>query len=89
MFESVLAAYKNMNIFDKKDVVIKELKKTIEVLKKICNDKGINYREIESKEVLELSNDNGFDDDYLDQMFIYVMYLEELLWSYIDYTDKN
>lgn len=86
MFESLIKSYKKLDTNTKKQALVDEMKKSIAILKKTCDDKNIQYREINSREILEIDNSL---DDYLEGMFVYIMYLEELIWSYVENTNKN
>ena len=88
MFESLVLAYQSMDTSAKKKALINEITKSISILKRICNEKSIRYREIDIDDLDTFSNDEVIDA-YLEKMFVYIMYLEELTWSYVEYTDKN
>ena len=74
--------YKILDLNGKRDKLINELKVMIVVLEKICIDNKIKYREIKSKEILDLNKDNVSEEDYLEALFVYVEYLKEVLGSY-------
>lgn len=80
MFDSVLEAYKKMDISDKREANLNELKKLIAIVEKMCLDKNIAYRKIKSNEILEYSNSY---EDYLESEYIYISYLKEVIWSYL------
>lgn len=80
MFDTVVEAYKKMDLSDKREANLTELKKLIAIVEKMCVDKNIPYRNIKSKEILEYS---GSYEDYLEAEFIYISYLKEVIWSYL------
>lgn len=81
MFEQVVNDYKKLDLNKKRTKLIDELKVMIAVLEKICIDNKIEYREIKSKEILDLNKDNVSEEDYLEALFVYVEYLKEVLGS--------
>lgn len=88
MFESLVLAYKSMDTLAKKKAIISEVTKSISILKRICDEKNIKYREIDIDD-FDKFDSNESVDAYLEKMFVYIMYLEELTWSYVEYTEKN
>ena len=86
MFESLMGSYKNMDQVNKKNALLNEIKNTITILQNLCEEKGIVFREISSKEILDLDNGKESIDDYLEAMFVYIKYLQELLGTYLEKT---
>lgn len=86
MFEEVMSNYKLMNIEDKRSANIKELKFVIAFLQRVCDNNNISYREIKSKEILDIKNGQGSEDDYLEAEFVYISLLKELIGVYLDKT---
>ena len=86
MFESLVEAYKNMDEIGKRKVLMEDLKKTIMVLQKVCEEKGILFLPITNKELLDLNDGKESFDDYLEAMFVYLKYLDELIGAYIEKT---
>ena len=81
MFELLMESYKSMNQLNKKKALINEVKKLVDVFQNTCIEKGIRFREI-SLERIDLDNEN----EYLEFIFAYLMYLEELIGSYLQKT---
>lgn len=88
MFESFVENYKVLDLSSKRKEIIKEVKMMLVILEKMCIDNNIKYREVKSKEILALSNENCSEDDYLEALFVYIQYLKEVLGSYL-YNDLN
>ena len=87
MFEDVISNYKMMSIQDKRVANIDELKFIIAFLQKICDDNNIKYREVKSKEILDIQqNGNGTESDYLEASFVYISLLKELVGAYLNKT---
>lgn len=84
MFSEVIDNYKRMSISDKRDEIIKELKLMAVIFEKMCEENNIEYRKIQSREVLDLKNGNESEDDYLEATFVYVEYLKEVLGAVFD-----
>ena len=84
MFEEVMENYKRMATSDKREMLISELKLMVAIFEKMCEDNNIEYRKIQSKEILDLNNGNETEDDYLEATFVYVEYLKEVLGSLFD-----
>ena len=79
MFSEVIENYKRMAISDKREEIIKDLKFMVAVFEKLCEDNNVEYRKIQSKEILDLNNGVESEDDYLEATFVYVEYLKEVL----------
>lgn len=88
MFTPVIENYKKLSISDKRQEIVNELKLMIAIFEKLCDDNNIQYREIKSREILDLKNGNETESDYLEAIFIYVEYLKEVLGSYLE-SNKN
>jgi len=81
MFENLIENYKLMSKSDKRQEIINELKLMIAVFDKMCEEKGINSINIQSREILDLKNGEEPEDDFLEATFVYVEYLKEILGS--------
>ena len=84
MFNEVIENYKRMSTADKRQEILNELKLLIAVFEKMCEDNGIEYRKIQSSEVLQLNDGKETEDDYLEATFVYVEYLKEVLGALFD-----
>lgn len=82
MFDNYVNQFKKLSLVDKRDKIIDNLKLMIVILEKMCVDNNIPYREVKSKEILVLNDDNCSEEDYLEALFVYVEYLKEVLGSY-------
>lgn len=79
MFETVIESYKLLSIKDKRQEILSELKLMIAIFEKMCEDNGLEYRKVHSREVLDLDNGSEMEEDYLEATFVYVEYLKEVL----------
>ena len=84
MFTPVIDSYKRLSLSDKRQEIINELKLMIVIFEKLCDDNNIQYRDIKSKEVLDLKNGAETESDYLEAVFVYIEYLKEVLGSYLE-----
>jgi len=88
MFEDYVAEYKSMDLVNKRKKLVKEVKLMIVILEKICVDNDISFRDVKSKEILAINDDNCSESDYLEALFVYVEYLKEILGAYL-YNEVN
>ena len=84
MFTDVIESYKKLSIADKRREIVSELKLMIAIFEKLCEDNNIRYREIKSKEILDLNDGKELEADYLEAIFVYIEYLKEVLGSYLE-----
>lgn len=85
-FELLVESYKQMNEVDKRNALVKEMEKTISILQGVCKEKSITIKDIYIKEILDLKDGKESIDDYLEALFVYIMYLEEILGLYLEKT---
>lgn len=83
MFEDAVKEFDSLSVYDKKKRIIDEIKLMIVVIEKICIERNIAYREIKSKEILALKQENVSTDDYLTALYVYLEYLKEVMGSYL------
>ena len=84
MFSEVIDNYKRMSISDKREEIVKELKLMVVIFEKLCEENNIEYRKIQSREILDLNSGKETEDDYLEATFVYVEYLKEVLGALFD-----
>lgn len=84
MNEPIVDAYLKLNKNSKREKLLYEIKVIIAVLQKICDDRGIVYSQIHSREILDLNSDDVSEEDYLEALFVYVTFLKELVGCYFD-----
>ena len=54
------------------------------VIEQICIEKKIEYRQIKSKEILALKQEDISDDDYFTALYVYIQYLKEVMGAYLN-----
>ena len=84
MFTEVIENYKKLSIADKRQEIVDELKLMVAIFEKLCEDNNIAYREIKSREILDLKKGEETASDYLEAIFVYIEYLKEVLGSYLE-----
>ena len=83
MFDKAVNEFDGLAVADKKKRIIDEIKLMIVVIEKICIERKIEYREVKSKEILALKQENVSEDDYLTALYVYVEYLKEVMGAYL------
>lgn len=81
MLEDLIENYKLLSTQDKRQEILNEVKLMVAVFEKMCTDKKIEYRKINSREILDLKNGTESEDDYLEALFVYVEFLKEVSGS--------
>lgn len=84
MNEPIIDAYLKLSKESKREKLLYEIKVIIAVLQKICDDRGIVYNQIHSREILDLNRENVSEEDYLEALFAYVVFLKVLVGCYFD-----
>ena len=83
MFEKAVSEFDSLPIKEKQNRITDEIKLMIAIIEKICIERNIDYREIKSKEILALKQENVSEDDYLTALYVYVEYLKEVIGGYL------
>ena len=83
MFDEAVKEFDTLSIKSKQKRIVDEIKLMIVILEKICIDRKIDYREIKSKEILALKQNNISEDDYLTALYVYLEYLKEVMGAYL------
>ena len=84
MFADVIENYKKMTVKSKRETNIYEIKKLSAILEQLCVENNIPYREIKSKEIIDLKKDDVSEDDYLEAEFVYISYLKEVIGAIVN-----
>ena len=83
MFEETVNNFDILEVKNKQKMIIDEIKLMIVVMEKICVDNNIKFREIKSKEILALKQEEVSESDYLTALYVYVEYLKEVMGAYL------
>jgi hypothetical protein len=83
-FKDLVNKYVELDTDQKRKELIDEVKLMIVVFEKVCNDNGIKYNQLKSREVLDLKDGNTTENDYLEALFVYVQVLKELIGNFLN-----
>lgn len=81
--------YKKMSLVDKKNALEKEIKDILILLMKLHEVKGLSAELLLNKEVLDIKDKNSTEDDFVEAIFVYILSIQELLASYVDFNEKK
>ena len=68
--------YNNLNISEKRDVLVKDICDTLNVIETLCIKKKIKINKLKSSYYIK-NQKLLFEEDYYNLMFIYITYLKE------------
>jgi len=80
--DNIVNLYKKLDIKDKKEEIINELKELIGIYDKLCSDLNIEHQTYINKELLDLNNENVSDEDFFEAVFVLILSLKELIGLY-------
>ena len=84
MFKEVLTNFDELSIVDKRKEIKEELVYLYLLYQKLCNTKGIQYREVIDEEVESFIDNAETEDDYLDSVYTYVEAIKEMIGSMLE-----
>lgn len=76
MQDKYIDSYNNLDINDKRNILIKELSDTLNAIEILCIKKKIKVEKLKSSYYLK-NRKLLFDSDYYELMFVYITYLKE------------
>ena len=79
IFTNFMNEFVKLNIDQKNREIINKLKLILTFLDKVANEKGLEHNLLQSREINDILNDNGTNEDYLEAMMVYAQNIEELL----------
>ena len=56
---------------------------------KLHEVKGLSAELLLNKEVLDIKDKNSTEDDFVEAIFVYILSIQELLASYVDFNEKK
>lgn len=84
-FDEYVSAFCDLDLVQKKEMVLKEIKETLAVTQKIANDIGNNNELLINKEVLDARDlENCSEDDFYEALFVYIHSIQESLGTIFD-----
>lgn len=69
-------SFNNLNVSEKRDVLIKDISDTLNVIETLCVKNNIKINKLKSAYYIK-NQKLLFDEDYYKLMFIYITYLKE------------
>lgn len=87
-FNEYVLAFKKMPLDKKKEMVNKEMKKTLAFIEKLKQDFNIKKDILFNREILDLNQKNVSDEDFVEAMFVYVYSIQESLALYFNEISK-
>ena len=76
MIEKLNEEFKNMEVGNKRKILLDEMLDIILFIEKLCSKKKIDINKLKSSYIIVKKNEL-MDKDFLDLMFIYIFYLKE------------
>lgn len=69
-------SFNNLNVSEKRDVLIKDISDTLNIIETLCIKNNIKINKLKSAYYIK-NQKLLFDEDYYNLMFIYITYLKE------------
>ena len=79
VFNAFMNEFVKLNKEQKNKEIIEKQKEIVTFLWRIASDYGINFEFLKSKEINDVEQKIGTDEDYLEAMMVYSQNIEELL----------
>ena len=79
IFTSFMDEFVKLNIDQKNNEIIEKQKVILAFLLKFAAERGIQFEFLKSKEITDIDNNKGTNEDYLEAMMVYTQNIEELL----------
>ncbi len=79
VFTDFMNEFVKLTIEQKNSEIIEKQKTILAYLIKYATENGIQYELLKSKEINDIDNNNGTNEDYLEAMMVYLQNIEELI----------
>ena len=79
IFTAFMDEFVKLNIDQKNNEIIEKQKVILAFLLKFAAKRGIQFEFLKSKEINEIKNNKGTNEDYLEAMMVYSQNIEELI----------
>lgn len=79
IFTSFMNEFVKLNIDQKNMEIIEKQKLILVFLLKFATERGIRFEFLKSKEINDLEDNKGTNEDYLEAMMVYTQNIEELI----------
>lgn len=79
VFTSFMNEFVKLDINQKNDEIIEKQKVILAFLLKFAAEHGIDFEFLKSKEINDIEDNSGTNEDYLEAMMVYTQNIEELI----------
>lgn len=79
IFTSFMDEFVKLNIDQKNNEIIEKQKVILAFLSKFAAERGIQFEFLKSREITDIENNKGTNEDYLEAMMVYSQNIEELI----------
>ena len=79
VFSSFMAEFVKLNIYQKNNEIIEKQKEILAFLLKFAAERGIQFEFLKNKEITDIYDNKGTNEDYLEAMMVYSQNIEELI----------
>lgn len=79
IFTAFMDEFVKLNIDQKNNEIIEKQKVILAFLLKFAAERGIQFEFLKSKEITDIENNKGTNEDYLEAMMVYSQNIEELI----------
>ena len=79
IFTAFMDEFVKLNIDQKNNEIIEKQKVILAFLLKFAAGRGIQFEFLKSKEITDIENNKGTNEDYLEAMMVYSQNIEELI----------
>lgn len=79
VFTAFMDEFVKLDISQKNSEIVEKQKLILAFLIKFATEHGINFEFLKSKEISDIEENNGTNEDYLEAMMVYTQNIEELL----------
>lgn len=79
IFTAFMDEFVKLNMDQKNTEIIEKQKVILAFLLKFAAERGIQFEFLKSKEITDIENNKGTNEDYLEAMMVYSQNIEELI----------
>lgn len=86
IFTSFMDEFVKLDINNKNNEIVEKLRIILLFLLDYAKKRGINYEFLKSREISDIEDGKGTNEDYLEAMMVYLHNIEELLGIILQYV---
>lgn len=79
VFTNFMNEFVSLNTSQKNNEIIEKHKLMLALLTNYASTHGINFEPLKSREINDIADNNGTNDDYLEALMVYTHNIEELI----------